>query len=76
VVGSQRRSMILMFRSTGTRLMELTALALDDLDWKTGNIRIRMGKGQKERVVPLYRGVQGYLSGIYSLVTTRCRHSS
>ena len=59
--------MLQMFATTGMRLAELVALRLDDLNWADGIIRIRLGKGQKERWVPFatkaQRAVYRYLKG-------------
>lgn len=37
----------------GLRAGEVAHLALDDLDWRRGTVRIRGAKGQRERVLPL-----------------------
>ena len=43
--------MIWVLATTGARQMEVTSLRPDDLDWSREIIRIRMGKGQRERSV-------------------------
>ena len=53
--GARRRAILLLFVSTGMRKKELSTLTLADLDWTAGLVRIVMGKGQKERRVPLQR---------------------
>lgn len=40
--------------STGVRVSELVALSKDDLDSSRGQIRVRQGKGAKDRFVPLH----------------------
>jgi integrase/recombinase XerD len=50
--------------ATGMRVSEVASLTLDDLDLEAGTVRC-MGKGSKERVIPLYahagEAVQDYL---------------
>ena len=53
--GARRRAILLLFVTTGMRKQELCDLALADVDWPGGLVRIRMGKGQKERRVPLVK---------------------
>nr|WP_280983140.1 integron integrase [Desulfurivibrio alkaliphilus] len=43
---------------TGLRLMECVRLRVQDVDFDLGQIMVRDGKGQKDRVVPLPQGVQ------------------
>ncbi len=59
-LGSRRRSMLWILLTTGIRHMEMANLTKNDLDWesKGGLIRIRMGKGQKDRVVPFHKNAQ------------------
>jgi len=63
--GYRNFCMVLLFWDTLIRLSELTNLRLDDLDLKVGTIRV-MGKGRKERVLPLgaqaMRHLHGYLN--------------
>lgn len=53
-----------MLYATGMRVSEVAAVTLDDLDLTGGTVRC-VGKGDKERVMPLYAGaiatVQAYL---------------
>lgn len=37
----------------GLRSCEVAAIALDDIDWKHGTLRIRSGKAQREDILPL-----------------------
>lgn len=52
----QRRDLALLelFYSSGLRLSELTGLRLDDLELDAGQVRV-LGKGRKERIVPVGR---------------------
>ena len=43
-----------LFYSSGLRLSELTGLRIADLDLEAGQVRV-LGKGQKERIVPVGR---------------------
>ncbi len=47
------KAIMALFYSTGIRLNELLQLELADLDLADGSIRVRHGKGGKERVLPL-----------------------
>jgi len=63
---SKRNAAILtMFLDTGIRLSELIRLDLEDVDLQTLTIRIRSGKGEKERHVymgrALLRSMRGWL---------------
>lgn len=44
-----------LFYSSGLRLSELVALDLSDLDWSDQSVRIRHGKGDKARQIPVGR---------------------
>lgn len=48
----QDRAILELFYSTGIRLSELTSLNLDDVNTKLKQIRV-LGKGNKQRIVPL-----------------------
>lgn len=50
-----------LFYSSGLRLSELVALDLSDLDWSGQSVRIRHGKGDKARQVPVGRHARGAL---------------
>ena len=62
-LGARRQAIIWVFATTGARLKEVAALSLADLDWKSGQIKIRMGKGQKERLVPFHKKAQRAIMG-------------
>jgi len=59
--GARRQAMIWLLITTGMRRMELANLKLSDLEWKVreGIIKIRQGKGQKDRWVPFLPGAAG-----------------
>jgi integron integrase len=46
---------------SGLRLLEALTLRVKDLDFDCGEIRVRDGKGRKDRVVPLPRALAGAL---------------
>lgn len=50
--GKRNYLMILMFYSTGIRVSELVNLQVDDLNFDKQEIRV-LGKGNKERIVPI-----------------------
>jgi integron integrase len=47
------RLMAALIYGTGMRLTECTQLRIKDVDFRRNEIRVRAGKGQKDRVVPL-----------------------
>jgi integrase/recombinase XerC len=51
-LGSRNRAILELLYSSGLRVGELTSLNLDDLDLGGGMVRV-MGKGGKERIVPI-----------------------
>jgi site-specific recombinase XerD len=46
------KALVLFLLDTGARVSEVTGVAMDDVDWKTGRVLVR-GKGDKERYVYL-----------------------
>jgi integrase/recombinase XerD len=52
-LGIRDRAIMEVLYSTGMRRMELIGLHLVDLDSERGTIRIRQGKGHKDRMVPV-----------------------
>jgi integrase/recombinase XerD len=52
-LGLRDRAMLEVLYSTGMRRAELIALRVDDVDFGGGTVFIRLGKGGKDRVVPL-----------------------
>jgi len=52
-LGLRDRAMLEVLYSTGIRRMELCNLRLDDVDERSGVVRINQGKGRKDRLVPI-----------------------
>jgi len=52
-LGRRNRVVVMVLCDTGMRSAELLALTLDDVDLRNRAVRIRRGKGNKERVVHL-----------------------
>ncbi len=51
--GLRDRAILEVFYSTGIRRMELINLRLYDLDRERGTLMVRLGKGKKDRMVPI-----------------------
>ena len=51
-MGLRDRAILETFYSTGMRISEVSSLSLDDIDFIGGIIKV-MGKGKKERIVPI-----------------------
>jgi integrase/recombinase XerD len=51
--GIRDRAMLETLYSTGMRRMELLALHLHDMDADRGTVMIRLGKGKKDRMIPI-----------------------
>lgn len=51
--GFRDRTILETFYSTGIRRMELANLKIHDLDWHRELVTVRMGKGRKDRVIPI-----------------------
>jgi integrase len=65
VADSQRDKLIVrVLADTGVRVSELTGLTIDDIIDRGGNdyLRIRHGKGDKDRLVPLYEPLLGRIN--------------
>ncbi len=60
IYGKRDRAMLELMYGTGLRVSELTQLTIDDIHFDVGYIRT-MGKGKKERIVPLGEMAQKYL---------------
>ena len=58
------RAILEMLYASGVRVAELSGLSLEDLDLRDGSVRV-LGKGRKERIVPLgskaVEALRGYL---------------
>lgn len=57
-LGARRQAMLQLFKTSGLRLSELASLQLDDLNWQGSWLRVRMGKGAKERRAPFTKSAQ------------------
>lgn len=53
--GARSRALLELLYSTGLRRGELIHLDIDDIDLKGGYLRVRLGKGGKDRIQPLGR---------------------
>jgi integrase/recombinase XerD len=61
-MGLRDRTILETFYSTGIRRKELTQLKLHDVNSGRGTLRIREGKGKKERIVPIGERALHFLS--------------
>jgi site-specific recombinase XerD len=52
-IGVRDRAILLLLVRLGLRAGEVTALALDDIDWRAGHLLIRRAKPRRERSLPL-----------------------
>jgi site-specific recombinase XerD len=48
---------VLMMARLGMRAGEVRQLKLDDVDWITGVVHIRLGKSRRERILPLFEDI-------------------
>jgi integrase/recombinase XerD len=55
LLGVRDRAILETFYSTAIRRAELASLKLHDLDRDRGTLRVRLGKGRRQRVVPIGR---------------------
>jgi integrase/recombinase XerD len=66
--GVRDRAILETLYSTGIRRSELAQLKLYDLDLKNGTLRVREGKGKKDRFVPLgsraIAALKGYIEDV------------
>jgi integrase/recombinase XerD len=56
--GSRDTLLILLLLDTGVRVSEMVNIELDDVNLQDGNVKIRIAKGNRERVVPIGSLVQ------------------
>jgi integrase/recombinase XerD len=61
MTGVRDRAILEVFYSTGIRLEELASLTIYDADLQGAMLRVNMGKGKKDRVVPLGRHAVRFL---------------
>jgi len=54
----RHRVAFLMAFGAGLRLAEVINLEPRDFDFKTGQLKVRMGKGKKDRIVPIPKGMK------------------
>jgi integrase/recombinase XerD len=77
-IGLRDRTMLEVFYATGIRRSELTALAIDDLDREREVVRVRCGKGQKGRIVPIsaraLAWVDHYLREVWAHLPAAAEH--
>lgn len=59
--GQRDRLIVTMFYETGLRLSELIGMDVQDVDFISHNIRVRHGKGNKQRVVPFGEELAGLM---------------
>jgi site-specific recombinase XerD len=55
--GPRDRAVLLLLGRLGLRASEVAALQREDIDWREGRIRIRAGKSDRDRSLPLLRDV-------------------
>lgn len=61
-VAYRDRAILSLLAGLGLRAGEVATLELDDLDWHTGQLRLRAGKCRRERMLPLPREVGAALA--------------
>jgi integrase/recombinase XerD len=52
-VGKRDRALMLVLATTGLRSQEVRRLQLDDISWRTRELRVKRTKTNRERIVPL-----------------------
>jgi integrase/recombinase XerD len=62
VFGLRDRAMMEVLYSTGIRRHELANLELFDIDTERGTLTVRLGKGRKDRVVPIGERALGWIA--------------
>jgi integrase/recombinase XerD len=73
--GLRDRTILETFYSTGIRRMELLNLKTHDLDWHRGLLTVRMGKGRKDRVIPIGERALAWIDRYLWEVRQRFRQS-
>ena len=73
-LGVRDRAMLETLYATGVRRFELAGLSMYDLDAERGTLLVRLGKGRKDRMVPIgeraVRWVEKYLAEVRPLLAT------
>lgn len=59
--GFRDRAILELMYSSGLRGLEVVRLTIHDLDWKERLVRVRQGKGRKDRLVPMGAVACSYL---------------
>jgi len=79
VAGQRDRAMLEVLYGCGLRISELLGLDLEDVDLKRGFVRV-LGKGSKERVVPIgevaAEALRGYVGGGRAQLARKARNSA
>lgn len=68
--GVRDYTILLLFIETGVRVNELAGIAVNDIDFANGNIRIRNAKSYRERLVPIQSRMKEQLRKILHKNTT------
>lgn len=68
LMGYRDRAMLEVFYSTGLRNSELGALRVEDMDTDEGYVRVNLGKGAKDRVVPMGKIASRYVENYVKAV--------
>ena len=53
IIGLRNRTIIEVLYSTGIRRSELIKLNIYDIDYENGYLRVNLGKGKKDRIIPI-----------------------
>lgn len=64
--GLRNRAILLLLARLGLRAQEVSALRLEDIDWRASSVRIRPGKTHQARVLPLTQEVGEALAAYLS----------
>jgi len=73
--GMRDRAILELFYASGARVSELVGLDLDDVDLGSGQIKVT-GKGDKQRILPLYREAVGRLDAYLGVARARFHPSA
>jgi len=72
-IGIRDKAILELFYSTGARISEIASLNIDDIDMESEELRI-LGKGSKERIVPIGSAAKESLSKWISSRSKMIRH--
>lgn len=77
--GVRDKALLETLYATGMRVAESANLSMPDIDWRAGEIRVREGKGGKERVVLLgshaLAALKNYVDQSRAALMARCQNS-